>query len=127
MTALSASFAALAALLTALGLYGLLSYAVIQRTRELGLRLALGAAPARLRALVMRHVGGMVAAGCAIGVLAAIGVVRAVEALLFGVSSYDPRAFLAAVVALCVVAAAAGYLPARRASRIAPMTALRDE
>jgi predicted permease len=127
VTALSASFAALAALLTALGLYGLLSYAVTQRTRELGLRLALGAAPARLRALVMRHVGGMVAAGCAIGVLAAIGVVRVVEALLFGVSSYDPRAFLAAVVALCVVAAAAGYLPARRASRIAPMTALRDE
>jgi putative ABC transport system permease protein len=100
---------------------------VTQRTRELGLRLALGAAPARLRALVMRHVGFMVAAGCAVGVLAAIGVVRVVEALLFGVSSYDPLAFLAAVVTLCVVAAAAGYLPARRASRIAPMTALRDE
>jgi predicted permease len=127
VTALSASFAALAAVLTALGLYGLLSYAVTQRTRELGLRLALGAAPARLSALVMRHIGVMVGAGCVVGVLAAIGAVRVVEALLFGVSSYDPRAFVAAVVTLCFVAAAAGYLPARRASRIAPMTALRDE
>jgi predicted permease len=127
VTALSVSFAAIAALLTALGLYGLLSYAVTQRTRELGLRLALGAAPGRLSALVMRHVGVMVAAGCTVGVLAAIGVMRVVEALLFGVSSYDPVAFAAAVVTLCVVAAVAGYLPARRASRIAPMTALRSE
>ena len=127
VTALSASFAALAALLTALGLYGLLSYAVTQRTRELGLRLALGAAPVRLRALVMRHVGIMVIAGCAVGVLAAIGVVRVVEALLFGVSSYDPLAFIAAVVVLSLVALAAAYLPARRASRIAPMAALRYE
>jgi ABC-type antimicrobial peptide transport system permease subunit len=75
----------------------------------------------------MRHVGVLVVAGCAVGVLAALGVVRLVEALLFGVSRYDPLAFVAAVVTLCVVAAVAGYLPARRASRIAPMTALRHE
>jgi predicted permease len=124
---LSASFAALAALLTALGLYGLLTYAVTQRTRELGLRLALGAAPARLKAMVMQHIGAMVVVGCAAGVLAALGVVRVVEGLLFGVSGYDPLAFVAAVVVLCVFALAAAYVPARRASRIAPMTALRCE
>jgi len=75
----------------------------------------------------MRHVGAMVAAGCVVGVLAAMSVVRIVEALLFGVSSYDPLAFVVAVVTLSVVAAVAGYVPARQASRIAPMTALRNE
>jgi predicted permease len=127
VTALSASFAALAALLTALGLYGMLTYAVTQRTRELGLRLALGAAPARLRSLVLRHVGVMLIGGCTVGVLAAIGAVRVVEAILFGVSRYEPLPFVAAVLALGLVALAAGYLPARRASRIAPMSALRYE
>jgi predicted permease len=127
VTALSTSFAALAAALTGLGLYGMLSYAVTQRTREIGLRLALGAAPAHLKAMVIRHVGAMVIAGSAVGILAATAVVRVVEALLFGVSSYNPLAFVAAVVVLCVVALVAAYLPARRASRIAPMNALRYE
>ena len=127
VTALSVSFAVLAALLTALGLYGVLTYAVTQRTRELGLRLALGAAPARLRVLVLRHVGAMLIAGCTVGVLAAIGAVRVVEAILFGVSRYEPLPFVAAIVVLCIVAMVAGYLPARRASRIAPMSALRYE
>jgi predicted permease len=127
VTVLSATFAILATVLTAVGLYGTLSYAVTQRTRELGVRLALGAVPQRLRAMVLRQVGAMAAIGCAVGLAAAAGLVGAAQAILFGVSSYDPAAFATAVVVLSVVALAAGYFPARRASRIAPMAALRYE
>ena len=90
VTALSATFAILATVLTAVGLYGTLSYAVTQRTRELGVRLALGAVPARLRAMVLKQVGVMAATGCTVGVVAAIALVGTAEAILFGVSGYDP-------------------------------------
>jgi predicted permease len=127
VTLLSASFAILATLLTAIGLFGTLSYTVTQRTRELGLRLALGAEPARLRAMVLKQVGVMTLIGCAVGIAAAVAVVGLAEAILFGVSGYDPIAFVAAVTVLALVALVAGYFPARRASNVAPMAALRCE
>lgn len=124
---LSASFAGLATLLAAIGLYGVLAYNVAQRTRELGLRQALGAEPASLRALVLKQVGLMAVIGIVVGSVAAVGLGRAAEALLFGLSGYDPLVLAAAVGVLTAVVLAASYVPARRASSIAPMEALRYE
>lgn len=124
---LSSGFAALATLLAATGLYGVLSYSVSQRTRELGLRQALGATPTRVRHLVLRQVGWMALAGGVIGLVIAVMLGRAAEAVLFGLSGYDPVVLSVAVIVLGAVVVAAGYLPARRASRIPPMEALRYE
>jgi predicted permease len=124
---LSAAFAALATFLAAIGLYGVLAYNVTQRTRELGLRLALGATPRRLRGMVLRQVGLMAAIGGAVGLAAAAALGRASAALLFGLSGYDPAVLAAAVVLLTAVVLAAGLVPAYRASRVAPMEALRYE
>jgi hypothetical protein len=127
MAILSAGFAALATLLAAIGLYGVLAYNVTQRTREFGLRMALGAAPARLRAMVLRQVGLMAVVGGAVGLGAALGLGRLAEALLFGLTGYDPLVIGIALVLLAAVVLSAGYLPARRASKVAPMEALREE
>jgi predicted permease len=127
ITILSAAFAALATLLAAVGLYGVLAYTVAQRTREIGVRMALGADAARVRALVLRQVGWMVLAGTALGLAAALALGRAAGSLLFGLQGNDPLVIGAAVVTLALVALAAGWLPARRASRIDPMRALRYE
>ncbi|HEX7081494.1 MAG TPA: ABC transporter permease [Gammaproteobacteria bacterium] len=127
LSVLSAAFAALATLLAAVGLHGVLAYNVTQRTRELGLRLALGAEPSRLRAMVLKQVGAMAVIGAAVGLVAALGLGRFAEALLFGLSGRDPLVILAAAAVLAVVVWAAGYVPARRASRVAPMEALRYE
>ena len=127
ISVLSASFACLATLLAAVGLYGVLAYTVSQRTREIGLRMALGAAPSRVRAMVLRQVGVMVAIGGVIGLTAAIGLGRLAQSLLFELQGTDPIVLAAAGVSLALVALAAGFIPAYRASQVDPMSALRYE
>ena len=127
VTTLSAAFAGLATLLVAVGLYGVLAYMVTQRTREIGLRMALGASPGRMRAMVLRQVLWMTITGGALGLLLAWFVGRQAESLLFEIKGHDPMALTAATVLLCLVAFAAGFIPAYRASRIDPMRALRYE
>jgi putative ABC transport system permease protein len=127
MTMLSAAFATLAMLLAGIGLYGVLAYVVAARTRELGLRLALGAEPADLRAMVLKQVAVMMLIGGTLGLAAALALGRATEALLFGLSGHDPAVLVSAMAILSAVVLAAGYLPARRASHVAPMEALRYE
>jgi ABC-type antimicrobial peptide transport system permease subunit len=123
----STVFASLATLLAAIGLYAVLAYGVALRTREIGVRMALGADTARVRRLVLRQVGVMGVAGGLIGLAAAIGIGRAARSVLYQVEGHDPLAVAGAVLVLALVAAAAGYLPARRASRVHPMEALRYE
>jgi predicted permease len=127
IAALSAIFAGLATALAAVGLYAVLSYNVGERTRELGLRLALGASPGVLLGMVIKQIGRIAAVAILIGVAAAIGVGRVAEALLFGVSGYNLVAFGLAVAVISAVALGASFLPARRASRVAPMEALREQ
>jgi predicted permease len=122
---LSSAFALLATLLAGVGLYGVLSYSVTQRTREIGVRMALGADSANVRRLVMKKVGIMLLIGGTIGVIAAIGLGNAAKSLLYQLGSYDPGALGLAVVLLACVALAAGFIPARRAALVDPMHALR--
>jgi predicted permease len=125
VTVLSTAFALLATLLAAIGLYGVLSYTVSQRTRELGLRMALGAAPGRVRRMVLGQVARMTLVGGAVGLAAAVGLGRLAASLLYDMQSWDPAVFIGAAAALTLVAVAAGLLPAYRASRVDPMRALR--
>jgi predicted permease len=127
MSLLSATFAGLATALAAIGLYGVLAFNVTERRRELGLRLALGASPGRLRLLVLKQVGVMASIGGAVGLAAALGGGRLAQAALYGVSGFEPLIVLSAVAALAAVLLVAGYVPARRASSVAPMEALRFE
>ncbi len=122
---LSTAFAVLATLLAAVGLYGVLAYTVAQRTREIGVRMALGADAARVRVMVLRQVGTMIALGLVFGVAGAIGLGKAASSLLFGLKGHDPVVFAAAVLLLILVALSAAYLPALRASKVHPMQALR--
>lgn len=124
---LSAGFALLATMLAATGLYGVLSYSVVQRTRELGLHQALGATPRLLERMVLGQVGRMAVVGGTVGLVSSVALGRASEALLFGLAGYDPAVLAGAVVVLSVVVFSAGLLPARRAARIPPMEALRHE
>jgi putative ABC transport system permease protein len=124
---LLAAFATLALLLAAVGIFGVLSYTVAQRTRELGVRMALGARRADVLALVIRETTPLVAAGVAIGVGAGLVVTRLMRSMLFGVEANDPVTFVSVAVLLMVVGVVAALLPARRASRIDPMIALRSD
>jgi predicted permease len=127
ISTLSASFAVLATLLAAIGLYGVLAYTVAQRTREIGLRMALGADGGRVRRMVLRQVSWMILIGGVIGIAAAVALGRYAGSLLFELQGYDPVVIATATVVLAIVALGAGYIPALRASRVDPMQALRYE
>ncbi len=124
---LAAAFAALATLLAAIGLYGVLAYTVAQRTREIGVRMALGAHAGQVRALVVRQVGWMVLVGGLIGIACALAIGRTVRSMLYGLQGWDPVVLAVSAALLSIVAGVAGYVPARRASRVDPIQALRYE
>jgi len=120
-------FAAIALVLAAIGLYGLIAYSVEQRTQEIGIRVALGASGGDMLRMVMRRGLLLAGIGLAAGLAAAFGLTRLIASMLFGVKANDPIAFGTVVVTLAAVAWIAIYIPARRATRIDPMIALRYE
>jgi len=120
------SFAVFGVILAALGIYGVISYSVTQKTQEIGIRMALGATISRVQLGVIGQTFRLALIGIAAGTIASIAVARAIAALLFGTTPTDPATFVGMVLLLGAVALVAGYLPARRASRIDPMTALRN-
>lgn len=124
---LSGGFAVLATLLAALGLYGVLSFTLSQRMREIGLRLALGAEPRRVGRMLLRQVVRMTVVGGVVGLVAAVFAGHAARSMLFGLEGHDPRVLAAATLLLTVVALCAGIVPARRAARTDPMIALRHD
>ncbi len=127
LATLSGFFGALALLLAAVGLYGVISYAVTRRTREIGVRMALGAERRSVLWLVARYAGGLVLAGAAIGIPAALGLSRFVKSFLFGIAPQDTAAIVGATVTLLLAAAVAAFVPARRATNVDPIVALRHE
>jgi predicted permease len=127
VTTLATAFAVLATLLAAIGLYGVLAYTVSLRTKEIGLRMALGEQPGRVRGMVLKQVALMVAVGGTIGLTVAVWVGSIASALLFEMKGWDPLVLVGAGIGLTLVAFAAGYAPANRAAHIDPMRALRYE
>jgi ABC-type antimicrobial peptide transport system permease subunit len=124
---LLAAFATVAVLLAAIGVYGVLAYLVAQRTQEIGVRLAMGAAPGDVVRLFVQEGAAVSAVGVALGLASAIAAARALTSLIFGVTTTDPLTFAGVATALALVALLASYLPARRAARIDPMSALRTD
>ena len=127
VAALSIAFGALATLLAAIGLYGVMAYMVVRRTREIGIRVALGAMPREVLSLVMREVAMLAAVGIVIALAASLALGRVIGSQLFGVSGRDPLVMIAATLLLAGVAAIAGFIPAARAARVDPLVALRYE
>jgi putative ABC transport system permease protein len=121
------AFALLALIISAIGLYGVISFDVAGRTREVGLRKALGAQTHDIFAMVFRRAAPWVLGGCVVGLAGAAALTRLLEAKLFGVEALDPLTFASAAAFLLLCAAAANYLPARRAASVEPMTALRHD
>ena len=124
---LSGFFGALALLLAMIGLYGTLSYLVTQRQIEFGIRMALGATPSSILGLVMRDLIAVLAGGLAAGILISLAATRLLQQMLFGLGPRDTTTMFLAAGVLSAVALIAGYLPARRAAKVDPMVALRDE
>jgi putative ABC transport system permease protein len=124
---LLAFFAGLAMLMATVGLYGVMAYTVSRRTHELGIRMALGASAGEIRRMVLLQSGRLVAAGLGIGVVAAVLLTRLLEKQLYGVKPTDPQTFLAVSALLVAAALLASYLPARRATRVDAVLALREE
>jgi ABC-type antimicrobial peptide transport system permease subunit len=124
---LLALFSAAALLLAAVGVYGVIAYGVSQRTREIGIRMALGARPADVRRMLLLEGGRMAALGVALGLAGSLLLTRAMAALLYGVGPRDPMTFASVPAVLASVALAASFFPARRASRVDPIAALRSE
>ena len=124
---LLALFAVLALALSAVGIYGVTSYSVAQRTRELGLRVALGARPVGVLGLVLGEAGALAGSGVLLGAGGALALNRVLSSLLYGVGAADPLTFGIVAVGLLLVALAAAYAPGRRAAEVDPIAALRDE
>jgi predicted permease len=125
--ALTAGFGVLALALACVGIYGIMAYSVAQRTNEIGIRLALGAQPGQVRSMILRESTWLTAAGIVVGVGAALGLTRLVKSMLYGVTPNDPVTLAGGVVLLLAIALAATWIPARRASSVQPMEALRHE
>jgi ABC-type antimicrobial peptide transport system permease subunit len=126
MASLSGFFGALAMLIATIGLYGLMSYTVMRRQVEIGIRMALGADPGAVIRMVLRESGVLLLSGIAVGVLLAIVVSRSAASLLYGLEPWDPASFVLAAAALSAISMVAAWLPARRASRVPPTVALRE-
>lgn len=124
---LLAVFAVLATGLSAIGLYGLVSYSIAQRTNELGIRMALGANRADILRMVLRESARVALIGTGAGIIVGLLLMRALRSVLYGVSAYDPLSFAGSAIALILVALAASFFPARRATRVDPIVALRYE